>query len=329
MLNDRDRAVELRPRVSVVTPAYNAGPFLGDCVSSVLAQTVTDLEMLVIDDGSTDETAAIADACRTRDARVRVFHQENRGVSAARNVGLAHARGEFIAFVDADDVWAPTFLADQLAILERRPDVAVVTGNALNRGGGTLAGHAVRSWPAVVRDIEMFDMIVHDDAIFIMSVFRREIPERIGGFDEALHHNEDYHFWLRAAAAGFKFVANPAPLGWYRRHSGSASSDEAAMLRGIVHVLRECRALCDASRARETAAIDRQIARFEQEYVKSRAKRAILDGNFHTATTYLEEWHRMRGGVRLQLMVTLSRVCPHIILWAYQLRLGRLRRRDR
>lgn len=166
----------------------------------------------------------------------------------------------------------------------------------------------------------MLDMVTRDDAIFIMSVFRFEVYGRIGGFDETLHHSEDFHFWFRAAAAGFKFAANPAPLGWYRRHEGSASSDETAMFRGMTHVFRECRRLCEASRPRETAAIDRRIVHFEQQYVKWRAKRAMLEGNFSAATGCLQEWHRLRGGVRLQLVVILWRLCPHAVLWAYRLR---------
>jgi glycosyltransferase involved in cell wall biosynthesis len=314
------RQPERRPRVSVITPAYNAGRFLAECMTSVLGQTEQDVELLVVDDGSTDETAAVADRFQSEDPRVRVFHRENRGVSAARNLALAHARGTFIAFIDADDVWAPTFLAEQLAILERRPEIAVVTGNALFLGGGPSDGRAVRARPSQIQEIELLEMVSRDDAICIMSVFRREVYERIGGFDERGRYSEDFHFWFRAAAAGFRFVANPTPLGWYRRWEGSATSNEAGMLQGMIHVFRECRGLCEGIRPREMAAIDRQIARFQEQYVKCRAKRAMLEGDVVAAPALLDEWRRLRGGLRLHFIVLLWRLCPFVLLWAYRVK---------
>jgi heptose III glucuronosyltransferase len=100
------------PIVSVVVPAYNAAPYLGACLDSLLAQTQPDLEIIVVDDGSTDETPAILSAYASRCSHLRVVTQDNRGVSVARNVGLAVARGDFVAYVDSDDVVVPTMYAE-------------------------------------------------------------------------------------------------------------------------------------------------------------------------------------------------------------------------
>ena len=102
-------------RVSIIVPCYNSTRYLSACVDSVLAQTMPDFEVLLIDDGSTDGTLALAQALAARDARLRVLHQENAGVSAARNLGLAHARGEWITFVDSDDLLAPDALEIMLS----------------------------------------------------------------------------------------------------------------------------------------------------------------------------------------------------------------------
>ena len=102
------------PLVSVIVPAYNAGPFLAATLESVLDQTHRAFEVLVVDDGSTDETATIAAAYAVRDSRIRPLTQANAGVAAARNRGIAEARGEFIAPIDADDIWFPEFLEQVL-----------------------------------------------------------------------------------------------------------------------------------------------------------------------------------------------------------------------
>jgi glycosyltransferase involved in cell wall biosynthesis len=317
-------ADEVVPRISVITPAYNAAPYLAECVESVRAQSVDDLEMVIIDDGSTDATAAVSEAYTRRDRRVRSIHGPNRGVSAARNAGMATARGEYFAFIDADDTWAPTFLEEQLAILEARPEIAVVTGNARNRGGA-LEGQLFRLWPGAVQELRLLDMIENEDVIFIMSVFRRTVYDRIGGFDETRRHNEDYQFWLRAATAGFRFVANPAPLATYRRHEDSASANEPAMLAGIVQVLDELRGTCDPHGA-ECAAIDRQVTRFKQEYLASTGKRALLAGEFPAAADCFQQLYRSRGGARLAALSAITRWCPRFVRQAYQVRLAHLQR---
>jgi glycosyltransferase involved in cell wall biosynthesis len=114
-------------QTSVIIPAYNYGAFVGEAVESVQRQTIGDFEIIVIDDGSTDDTAEVVS--RIRDSRLRYIRTENRGIGAARNEGLRHAQGQFIAFLDADDRWRPEKLEHQLAIMLSEPDVAAVFTN--------------------------------------------------------------------------------------------------------------------------------------------------------------------------------------------------------
>ena len=123
------------PAVSVIMPAFDAERYLHTAVDSVLRQTYTDLELLIVDDGSSDETAPIARWYAARDPRVRVLQQPNAGPGPARNMGFRAAQGRYLAFLDSDDEWDDMFLAEHVAILDRRPDVDVVIGNARNRGG--------------------------------------------------------------------------------------------------------------------------------------------------------------------------------------------------
>ncbi len=184
-----------RPSVSVVIPTYNRETTLKRAVGSVLAQTFPDLELLVIDDGSTDDTASLMR--KIADPRVRYMPQDvNRGVAAARNVGLREVRGDFIAFLDSDDEWMPEKLERQLDLFERLPEkvglvyagVEAVTEN----------GNRTRQMPSdrgdVYRKLLLRNIITGGGST---AVIRRNVVATVGFFDESLPAIEDYEYWLR------------------------------------------------------------------------------------------------------------------------------------
>src|SRR5262245_60474543 len=178
-----------------------------DAVRSATGDTYPHFELLIADDGSTDSTPDIARAWACADSRIRVLQQNNRGCSAARNLAMAHARGRYFALLDSDDVWHPEFLASQLALFDRHPDVSIITGNGYFLGG-PFDGRPLYPLTPIHQTLSLLDIIRTEDSVCIMSVFRREVYDRIGGFDETLTHNEDYDFWIRAAHAGFGFLTN-------------------------------------------------------------------------------------------------------------------------
>jgi glycosyltransferase involved in cell wall biosynthesis len=225
------------PAISVVTPAFNTAAYLGAAIASVQAQTVGDWEMLIVDDGSTDATRAVAQAAADRDARLRVFATANHGQAAARNLALERARAPLVALLDSDDLWEAEYLAEQMAILEAHPDVSIVSANAVSLGGAYDGQTFWRATSGTER-LSAHEIVLHEDAVCVMSMFRRRVVDEIGGFDPRFTGNEDYEFWLRAATAGFPIMRNYRPLGIYRRRSGSTSSDERRMLRGAIKLLR-------------------------------------------------------------------------------------------
>jgi glycosyltransferase involved in cell wall biosynthesis len=261
------------PTVSVIMPAYNVAPYIGDAIASALAQTVTDFELLVVDDGSTDDTARIAAAWAARDPRIRVLRKANGGISSARNHALAHAAGAFIAILDSDDLWEPNYLASQLATLDARPEVDLVTGNARYLGSW-LDGQLVRPSPDPRPEPDLAQILTDANAVFIMTVFHRRVYDTIGGFDEALRTNEDYDYWLRAAIAGFRFARNDRPLGRYRRRDDSLSASEVRMLQGALRVNRKMHGLL-AERPADLALLESQTAWFEAELVAAEARAAL------------------------------------------------------
>lgn len=305
------------PRVSVITPAYNAARFLGEMIESVRRQTFQDWELVIVDDGSTDDTVAVIERFAA-DRRIRLLRQPNAGPSAARNHGMRAARGSFFAFLDSDDQWLPTFLEHQLGVFDAHPETALVTTTAYDLGGphdGQSRRRPASDYPVLTLE----DIIRNDSAVFIMTVFRREVFERIGGLDEAQWTSEDYDFWIRAALAGFAFRVSTQPLALYRRHEGSLSSDNARMLRGILHTYSKTRRACPSGSSARLA-VEAQIAHFERELLLVEAKQALERGDYERAADRLNALRGLGAGALVGLTAWLSEHAPAAASLAYRFR---------
>lgn len=306
------------PAVSVVMPAFDVEPFIAAAIESVLAQTYIDFELLIVDDGATDGTRRIAETYAARDPRIRLIVQENRGLAAARNTALRHATGEYIALLDSDDIWEREFLAEQITILEARPDVDVVTGNAWTLGSAE-HGLPSRPVPDPRPDPNLFTILGDEYSVFIMSVFRRRVYDTIGGFDDLLRTNEDFDFWFRAALAGFRFVRNDRPLGHYRRRDDSLSSSQVRMLRGALRVYYKHRpSLIDHPKALRL--LDDRVQQFEADLIAAEARDAIDQQDFTSATRHLSVLNERRGAPAVKLAKLLARWMPRLLAYAYRVR---------
>ena len=313
------------PLISVIMPAYNAGLHIREALGSVLAQTFTDFEVIAVDDGSKDDTAAQIAEAAASDNRVRLVRQPNGGVSCARNLALSAASGSVFALLDGDDVWDSQFLEEQFRILRARTDVDIVTGNAFEMGGHR-DGQPARPFPDTRPNPDLAAILADEAAVFIMTLFRRAVYERIGGFDESLRTNEDYDYWLRAAAAGFVFARNDRPLGGYRRSNQSLSANDVRMLRGILYVFQKLRPSL-LNRLDELALLDRQVDRFETELLAAEARAAIEAGDHATAAARLSELRRRRPGTALSVAEALARWAPGLLPMLYRARRARLTKR--
>jgi len=221
--------------VSVVVPAYNAGKTLDETLRSVRGQTHMALEIIVVDDGSTDDTAAVAQRHAEADPRLRVIRQENAGVAAARNTGWQAARGDIVALIDSDDLWAPDKIERQLqALALGGPDVGFVYCFFIRIDANSMmAGR----WDAKPYSGNVLDRILADNFVGNGSsmLVRREILMRCGGFDNSLREAgaqgcDDYLFCCRAAEI-CQFAVVPDFLVGYREMPGSVSSSVNKMLR--------------------------------------------------------------------------------------------------
>jgi glycosyltransferase involved in cell wall biosynthesis len=306
------------PTVSVVMPAYNVSAYVADAVASVQAQTFSNFELLIVDDGSTDDTADIVRRFAASDNRIRLLRQDNRGLAAARNTALRHARGGFIALLDSDDLWEPRFLEAQVALLEQRPEIDIVTGNGWTLGSHE-DGQPARPWPDSRPTPDLWTILGDELSVFIMSVFRRRVYDTIGGFDEMLRTNEDFDFWLRAALAGFKFARNDEPLGHYRRRDDSLSASEVRMLRGALRVYYKHRPTL-LHHPGALRLLDDRVQRFEADLIAAEARDAINQKDFTSVGRHISALRERRGGAKLGLVMLLARWMPGLLWRAYQIR---------
>ncbi len=216
-----------RPLVSVIMPAYNARAYLRQAVLSVLEQDYPNVELIVVDDGSTDGTDQEAERYGER---VHLLRQKNRGPAAARNLGIRHAKGDLIAFLDADDVWLPGKLSAQVAQLQQHPDVGLVYGGFV-RWESKADGSFDPPPPPAAEDSKvplvdahsgwiyhelLLDNIVH----IITAMVRRTVVDELCGLDEQLPTGEDYDFWLRLSRFCRVHKLNRT-LAYYRIHTAS------------------------------------------------------------------------------------------------------------
>ncbi len=204
--------------VSIIIPCYNYARFLPAAVASVLAQTFTDWELIIVDDGSTDATLPTARQLLARhsDRRMRVFQQPNAGPAAARNTGAERATGTYLLFLDADDLLAPTLLDRAVETLRQQPAVGFVYS------GMRLFGQDQHVWPSAAFDLSRLAL---DNYVLPHALVRRVAWEQVGGFDPArsLWGFEDWDFWLRLATSGWSGWHIAEPLVLYRRHGQSLS----------------------------------------------------------------------------------------------------------
>ena len=224
------------PTFSVVVAAYNAARTLPATIRSVLAQTWSDFELIVVDDGSSDGTAAAAR--EATDARARYIRQENLGPAAARNTGVGSARGTFVSLLDSDDLWLPDYLETMAAAFDADPAAGLAFTDAwrldditrrIHRRTIMSQQHPPRRPPA---DPErLLAALLERNFVYTSASVRRDLIDAAGGF-KSLTRSEDYELWLRLAARGARFVNTRRILAVYRDRPGSRIHHPVAMLQG-------------------------------------------------------------------------------------------------
>ncbi len=267
------------PLVSVIMPCYNAAPYVAEAVASALGQSHGAVEVIVVDDGSTDGSEVIvAGLAREHPRRVRLYHTNRAGPYPARNEGLRHAEGRYVAFLDADDWWAPQALERLLhAVEDQGADIAYC--------GWQNVGEGVRAAPYLPPAYEEEDTVAH----FLRTcpwpihaaLVRRELVDRLKGFSERRFASMDYDFWLRALGVGARIKRVPEVLAFYRWHDlGQVSS---VKWRQVLDALEAQQAFIRAHPQRVAHLSAQQLRDYTEGQVLRQAYRAFWKRELHSA----------------------------------------------
>ena len=311
------------PRVSIVIPAYNVAPYIGETLRSVFAQTFADFEVIVINDGSPD-TMDLERELGPYIDRLNYLKQENRGASAARNAGLRVARGEFVAFLDADDLWLPNYLEAQTRFIRERDcdlvcaDAEVFSDSATQKE--TYMESLMADSPST-GDVTFLDLLGAEQNLITSGVVaRRTAVLEVGLFDESLRNAQDFDLWLRLAQRGARMAYQRRVLLRYRSRTNSLSGDEVNVHRRELRVLEKVEReydLAPVERAAVTSVIEHRRAILEFEL----GKLYLAQGEFSHARESFGKANCLRRTLRTRMAVWSARVAPRLMQTLYLRRL--------
>ncbi len=306
------------PRVSVVIPTYNCAHYLAQAVDSALAQTYTDREVIVVDDGSTDATAEVAGRFGSEITYIR---QPNRGLPAARNRAITASTGDLIALLDSDDWWEPEKLARQVERLDRDPETALVyTDLRVIYDNGAVLPSFLASRP-LAGDGYVFTRLTESSFILPSTVlFRRSCLDEVGLFDESMRSHEDLELWLRLSRR-FPVALIPEPLTNRRQGTQNMTADAGLRTEYGVTVCERALGIPGLSPA-EREAVERKLGREHGE----RAYYLLGEGRGRECRASLAAARQHGiGGRRIWRMWLLSLVPSGLLAWGRRALRGRAR----
>lgn len=316
---DHGAGAAKEPLVSIIIPAYRVAPFIKETLDSVFAQTFTDYEAIVINDGSPD-TDELEQALQPYREQILYLRQENRGAGAARNAGLKVARGRYVAFLDGDDTYASGFLSDQMELIQSNGGYDLVYADAKNFGEIKSDGLTNMDVNQSRGEVDAEALISGRCNVITSAVLaRRELILAIGLFDESLRNSQDFDLWIRLAKHGARFHYQRKVLVNRRIYAGSLASDPVKSFAGELRVLektslRDDLTLAERSALESTA----KLRRATVELIK--AKRCLLAGDFNSASRSFQFANEQLRSWKLRLVLIWLRLAPGLLQRCYRSR---------
>lgn len=308
---------EHAPTVTVITTAYNVSAFIGEALSSIFAQTFTDYEVVVVNDGSEDEQELNAALAPYRESIVYVS-QQNRGVAAARNSGLQIARGRYAAFLDADDIWEPDFLKQQVEFIEREGYDLVYT-DALLFGDRCFEGRTFMDIAPSHGEVTFRSLISGECNIIGSAVLaRREALVDAGLFDEGLRNAQDFDLWIRMTLGSARLGYQRRVLARYRYREGSLSGDAVNRINRELRVFRKILAEYDITRE-QYLDVERAVRRCERELNLVRGKEHLARREFACALKHFRQASAAQSNWKLRLSCLMLSVAPNVLTGLHSL----------
>ena len=308
-----------QPLVSVIIPAYKVARFISATLDSVLSQTFTNYEIIVINDGSPD-TEELQQELAPYSHLITYITQSNQGAGAARNAGIRAARGEFVAFLDGDDLWLPEFLQQQIDLITAGNGIDLVYADAINLHDGKLCRISNMEVNPSRGSVTTEALITAECCVITSSVVaRRSLILEVGLFDENFPNSQDFDLWLRLAKHGARISYRKKVLVQRRIYEGSLASNPLNSFAGEISVLEKTRQrndLTEEERAAILRTLERRRATVEVFKGKQRLAAGEFDSalrSFRTANDYYHSW-------KLRLVILSLRIAPHFFQRVYRLR---------
>lgn len=292
------------PSFSVVIPAYQVAEFVGEAVGSALNQTLPPLEVIVCDDGSTDD---IDGALAPYLDRITLIRQENRGLPAAKNAGARVASGEFVSILDGDDTYLPHRLEELGRLAAARPDLDILTTDVEIERAGEVIGRFYGNEPFVVDDQRLG--MIRRCFITTLSAVRRDRLLAVDGFDESIDCADDWDCWLRLVLGGSKIGCVDEPLARYRLRSGAMTERRSRDFAGRLTVLRRVIERPDLSEG-ELYAARQLMAELEPRLQLANAREAVADGRSNARRLSLAVARSRHQSFRARARASLAVIAP-------------------
>jgi cellulose synthase/poly-beta-1,6-N-acetylglucosamine synthase-like glycosyltransferase len=307
------------PLVSVIIPAYKVAPFIRETLESVLAQSFRSYEIIVINDGSPD-TEELEKHLQAYTHLITYIRQPNQGAGAARNAGLRVAQGEFVAFLDGDDLWLPEFLAEQLALIAQGGGFDLVYADAVNLHGARLTRITNMDFNPSSGPVTAESLISGKCNVITSSVVaRRTSVLEVGLFDENFPNSQDFDLWLRLAKQGARMNYQKRVLIHRRIYQGSLASDPVKSLEGEISVLEKTRQRSDLTSGERTAIL-RTLELRRATVEVFRGKERLSVGEFDSALKAFRVANKYHQSWKLRLAMICLRVAPRWLQKVYRLR---------
>jgi len=310
----RGKSVLPSPRVTVVMPAYNAARFIASAIESVKAQTFRDLELIVVNDGSPD-TDELETALIPFFDDVVYVDQANLGAGPARNRAIDLARGELIAFLDADDEWLPDFLAEQTKLIDRGWDMAYADAELF--GEAAPSGHTFMESAPSSGEVNVSSLLDFTcNVITSGTVVRKAVILAAGQFETVDTRAQDFHLWIRIAKAGHRIGYTGKVLLRYRVHTENLSGDSISRVEREIAVFKRVRATIELSSG-ELSIVDRQLRSLEIDLEIEKGKSHLVNRDFAAARSSFSRAKAARPSMKLKAVCLAARVAPHFLLRIY------------
>jgi glycosyltransferase involved in cell wall biosynthesis len=318
---------EFTPRVSVIIPAYKVAPFISETLDSVFAQTFTDFEAIVIN-GDSPDTQELEEALENYRGKIVYLKQPNRGAGAARNAGLRVARGEYVAFLDGDDVWGPDFLSEQLKLIQSDGGYDLAYADAINFGEQGYNGATNMAYNPSHGEVTFLKLLCGECNIVTSTVLaRREPIMRVGCFDERFENSQDFDLWLRLAKdANARITYQRKVLARRRIHRGSLASYPLRSFAGELAVLNSMQGRSTLTAA-EREALENTLRKRQATVEILKGKEKLIVGDFKKAAESFAEANRYWPSRKLEMVLFCLRVAPRVLQRVYRMRANSLSER--